>query len=423
MIVTIDLATLVAFLALALAAHLYIRLLGRGLPDEQRRAGGRDDYPNSDGARNVVPGGHGTQSDARQVKGASGKAVAAHTADELSEDAEAAAAGPSRVGALSQTEGSSTGRAHSSKPIAMQPPTAPARMASRAADVVAAGPPSKVNRSSSPAESPLSRRQYLAAFPPSIPGSPPPHQRLMAAHPRPVPSSSAVKMDVDPPAGQRKGKARARADSPVPAKVSFTTPRVPISVMSTLTSIPTVSSRSTTPGSSMTLLVHDDDGDDDDNDDEMEVDQQLLNQFYTRIVKHRSLPLKPGQVVADVVTTTWFCSQGQDSIVQPPSDVHLEKPTVGDIFRHRVDKYTPPQFQLFLRVLRDDGKPGWLEVDEGIRRDDGMWLIVTPSTEEVSWVGESHYRAVMRKSGNFRSRLRLAIFASEESSLSSLSDA
>ncbi|KAI0706042.1 hypothetical protein C8T65DRAFT_740760 [Cerioporus squamosus] len=442
MAVTIDLATLVAFLALALAAHLYIRLHSRELSDEQRRAGRIDDFnradatgtegalpgrnrdrnstviddrANSDNAPIDVPGRHRSNSDAcRDVKGG----PVANTADELGEDTGVAAPGPSTITAPSQVS-PSTPRARSSMPVALPatpPPTAPTRKETRIHEVAPASRPSKAKRSSTPAGVPLPRQQFLAAFPPSIPGSPPPRQRLMAALPKPASSLSAVKMEVNPPVlppGQRKGKARARADSPVPTRVSFTTPRTAISAMSTLTSIPTVSSRSTTPGSSMTLLVQED--------DEMEVDQ-VFAPFYKCLTKHRSLALKPGQEVPDVVMTTWFRSEGQGRIGQPPPDASLETPTVGDVFCHRLNEYTPPIFQLFLRVLQDDGTPGWLEVDQGIRRDDGMRLIVTPSTHEASWVGESQCRSVMRQTGNFQSPLRLSTPASE-SSLSSLSDA
>ncbi|RDX40366.1 hypothetical protein OH76DRAFT_1423748 [Lentinus brumalis] len=389
MIVAIDLATLVAFLALALAVHIYVRLFGREYLHDQRRAGRVEDFSR---ARDPLPTVDPAKSDNALdgVLGGLGSHLQAHPGGSVA-----------RPTALPVTP----------------PPTVLTHKETPAYQVPGASRPSMRIGFSTSAAAPLPRQQFLAAFPPSIPGSPPPSQRLRATLPRHVPSESAVKMEVDPPVsptGESKGKGRTRAESPVPTKVSFTTHRVPISTMSTLASLPTVS-RSTTPGSSMTLLVEDD--------EHMEVDQQVEQSFFKRIIKTRNLPLKPGQDVPTVLTFAYFCSVALNTIVQPPPDACLETPTVGDVFCHRVDEYTPPAYQLFLRVLHADGRPGWLEVDEGLRRDDGMYLIVTPSTEEVSWIGASHYRSHMRKYGKFRSPLRQVTPVSEVSSLSSISDA
>ena len=119
-------------------------------------------------------------------------------------------------------------------------------------------------------------------------------------------------------------------------------------------------------------------------------------------MKQRTAPLQVGQDEPDVIETAWFVSYASDFITAPPHDDNLDNPTVGDVFLHFATKYSPPIYQLWIRL--PNGTPVWRLVEPGYARADGYVLIVTQVTKEASWVKEAQYKAVMRAEARARSK-------------------
>lgn len=69
---------------------------------------------------------------------------------------------------------------------------------------------------------------------------------------------------------------------------------------------------------------------------------------------------------------------------------------LGDIFRHVNTESHPPTFQLWLRVLGDDGDEIWEEIKIGYQRADGKVLNLTEQKHEPSWVTARYFDRISR---------------------------
>ncbi len=78
----------------------------------------------------------------------------------------------------------------------------------------------------------------------------------------------------------------------------------------------------------------------------------------------------------------WAGSEGRGPIAAPPIFQNENDIRLGDVYHHQV----PDDFQLWLRVLGEEG-PYWLSVPAGyIRESDGRYLSVTQQKLEPSWI-------------------------------------
>ena len=83
--------------------------------------------------------------------------------------------------------------------------------------------------------------------------------------------------------------------------------------------------------------------------------------------------------------TTWFETQSDETLIEPPS-LHPDcKVTLGDLFLH----LHADGAQIWLRVQDNDSKPSWKAIDVGYEREDGCHLTLTPKMQVLSWVGKS----------------------------------
>ena len=92
---------------------------------------------------------------------------------------------------------------------------------------------------------------------------------------------------------------------------------------------------------------------------------------------------------ATVKTPYWAPEEiGVAPIAAPPNPTGQDGLAIGDVFYYRMQSN---RYQLWLWMVGLHGEPRWMPVRYGYRRDDGRWLIVTPSTNVPSWVSTNHY--------------------------------
>ncbi|OSC96419.1 hypothetical protein PYCCODRAFT_1472635 [Trametes coccinea BRFM310] len=97
------------------------------------------------------------------------------------------------------------------------------------------------------------------------------------------------------------------------------------------------------------------------------------------------------------VVTAWFSSEQAGPLNALPPPESCQNLTVGDIFRH-VDIGTYPwTHTMWIWLAGPDGKPRWMSVSPGYKREDGRRLLLTATKKEPSWVGEDHYRRMTRE--------------------------
>ncbi|KAI0742713.1 hypothetical protein C8Q80DRAFT_1122903 [Daedaleopsis nitida] len=115
-----------------------------------------------------------------------------------------------------------------------------------------------------------------------------------------------------------------------------------------------------------------------------------------------STSVSRGQTPSGVTSTpkkstksiTWSGSESSMILQGPPDDLD-PPPALGDVYRHVVFDHPHPRYQLWVRVAAD-GCHTWLPVIPGYQREDGRRLILTAMKKDPSWVQESHFLSVMR---------------------------
>ena len=113
-------------------------------------------------------------------------------------------------------------------------------------------------------------------------------------------------------------------------------------------------------------------------------DRQVVEQ-YKRRTSFRTC--KVGEDLVKV-RTVWFESFGDHPIRAPPDRRALPRLQLGDIFYHRLQ--TSPDYQMWL-WSGNVGTERWIDVHWGYRRDDGVYMTLTPNEQKPSWVGEQRF--------------------------------
>lgn len=113
-----------------------------------------------------------------------------------------------------------------------------------------------------------------------------------------------------------------------------------------------------------------------------------FRQLAKKYKRHTSDRLcKVGDEVV-MVHTAWFESFGDRPIKAPPDLRAHPQFQRGDIFYHRL--HDSPDGQLWM-WSGEVGYERWIDVLWGHRRDDGLYLTLTPLEQVPSWVGEQRF--------------------------------
>ena len=117
-------------------------------------------------------------------------------------------------------------------------------------------------------------------------------------------------------------------------------------------------------------------------------DMLTLSQLLKQYKRHTSnRPCKIGDEVVKV-RTSWFESFGNYPIKAPPDLRAHPQLQCGDLFYHRL--HASPEYQMWM-WSGEIGCEHWIDVRWGYRRDDGVFMTLTPDEQRPSWVGEQRF--------------------------------